>query len=147
MLISDWSSDVCSSDRHLTVNSDHSRKPAAACCTPLGLPVEPEVYKMNKGCSAFSGTASQTGDWLAQTSCIHRSRPSFHCTLPPVRLYTMTWLTTSQPPMVRASSTALLSGMALPPRTCSSAVMTSVAPTSTVRSCRFLDEKPPKTTA
>ena len=48
--------------------------------------------------------------------------------------------------MAKASSTAGLSGMVLPPRTCSSAVMTSVAPTSMMRSCRLLAEKPPNTT-
>ena len=39
-----------------------------------------------------------------------------------------------------------LSGIALPPRYCPSAQITSVAPTSTMRSCRLLAEKPPNTT-
>ena len=48
--------------------------------------------------------------------------------------------------MASASSTIALSGSALPPRICSSAVMTATAPASTMRSCRDLAEKPPKTT-
>ncbi|OKA43649.1 hypothetical protein BH759_17210 [Ralstonia solanacearum] len=39
-----------------------------------------------------------------------------------------------------------LSGNALPPRICSSAVMTAMAPTSTIRSCSDLAENPPNTT-
>ena len=48
--------------------------------------------------------------------------------------------------MASASSTIALIGSALPPRTCSSAVMTAVAPASMIRSCTDLAEKPPKTT-
>ncbi|KAG0758725.1 hypothetical protein G6F22_019561 [Rhizopus arrhizus] len=58
----------------------------------------------------------------------------------------MTLEMASQPPIAMASSTATFSGIVLPPRTCSSAVMTSDAPTSTMRSCRLLAEKPPNTT-
>ncbi|MCY1352153.1 hypothetical protein D9M69_384390 [compost metagenome] len=38
------------------------------------------------------------------------------------------------------------SGSALPPRICSSAVISATAPTSTSRSCSDLAEKPPNTT-
>ena len=61
---------------------------------------------MNSGCSALTGTGSQVSGWPASTSCIHRSRPSVHWILPPVRRYTITLLTASQPPMAMASSTA-----------------------------------------
>jgi len=47
---------------------------------------------------------------------------------------------------VSASSTMDFSGKALPPRICSSAVMTSTAPVSTMRSRRLCAEKPPNTT-
>ena len=66
--------------------------------------------------------------------------------LPPVRLYTMTFLTFSQSPKASASSTMTFNGKALPPRICSSAVITAIAPTSTMRSCNDFAEKPPKTT-
>ena len=52
----------------------------------------------------------------------------------------------SQPPMPSASSTIAFSGMSLPPRTCSSAVITATAPASMMRSCSDLAEKPPNTT-
>jgi len=58
----------------------------------------------------------------------------------------MTFLTASQPPIAKASSMAGFSGMALPPRICSSAAITSVAPASTTRSCTLLAENPPNTT-
>ena len=45
-----------------------------------------------------------------------------------------------------ASSTMALSGSALPPRICSSAVMTSTAPVSDTRSRSACAEKPPNTT-
>jgi hypothetical protein len=47
---------------------------------------------------------------------------------------------------VKASSTAGISGIALPPRNWPSAAITSVAPASTMRSCRDFAEKPPNTT-
>ena len=72
------------------------------------------------------------------SSCIHRSRPSFHATLPPVRRYTITLLTASQPPAASASSAMLFSGSALPPRICSSEVTSATAPTSTSRSLQRL---------
>ena len=55
------------------------------CCTPFGLPVEPDVYRMNSGCSAFTGTGGQVLACPFITSCIQTSRPSTQFTLPPVR--------------------------------------------------------------
>jgi hypothetical protein len=48
--------------------------------------------------------------------------------------------------MPSASSTAGLSAISLPPRYCPSAVMTSLALASMMRSCTLLAEKPPNTT-
>jgi hypothetical protein len=53
---------------------------------------------------------------------------------------------TSHPPKPSASSTIALSGRCLPPRACSSAVMTATAPASMIRSCSDFAEKPPNTT-
>ena len=47
---------------------------------------------------------------------------------------------------VSASSTIAFSGSALPPRICSSAVITITAPVSAMRSRRLCAEKPPNTT-
>ena len=58
----------------------------------------------------------------------------------------MTLRTFSQPPMANASSTTGLSGISRPPRNWPSAVITSVAPASMMRSCRLFAEKPPNTT-
>ena len=58
----------------------------------------------------------------------------------------MTLRTASQPPIASASSTAGFSVIALPPRNWPSAQITRLAPTSTMRSCNDLAEKPPNTT-
>ena len=52
----------------------------------------------------------------------------------------------SQPFIPSASSTIAFNGNCLPPRCCSSAVMTATAPASMMRSCSDLAEKPPNTT-
>ena len=116
------------------------------CCTPLGLPVEPEVYSRKSGCSASTHSGSQVLAWPASTSLIQRSRPAVMVMSAPVRLTTSTFLTLSQPPKVRASSTMALSGRCLPPRTCWSAVITATAPVSSIRSRSDCAEKPPNTT-
>ena len=113
---------------------------------PLGLPVEPEVYRMNNGCSALTQVGSHTSDWPFTTSCSHTSRLVSQATLVPVRLYTTTLWMDSQPPSISASSTAGFNGISRPPRNCPSAVSTAVAPASIMRSCRLLAEKPPNTT-
>ena len=43
---------------------------------PLGLPVEPDVYKMNSRSSASMTSASQEVTVFAIASCHHRSRPA-----------------------------------------------------------------------
>jgi hypothetical protein len=58
----------------------------------------------------------------------------------------MTSFTLSQPPSPIASSTMAFSGSCLPPRSCSSAVITITAPASSMRSRSDCAEKPPKTT-
>ena len=52
----------------------------------------------------------------------------------------------SHPPIASASSTIAFSGRLLPPRACSSAVITATAPASMMRSCSDFAEKPPNTT-
>src|SRR5260370_19437743 len=93
----------------------HNKKPLVLCGTPFGLPVEPDVYKMKSGCSALTHSGSHVSASCSTSSCIHRSRPSCHCVLPPVRRYTITLVTPSQPPAAIASSPTFFSDRALPP--------------------------------
>ena len=51
-----------------------------------------------------------------------------------------------QPGIASASSTIAFNGSCLPPRICSSAVMTITAPVSSMRSRKLCALKPPKTT-
>ena len=71
------------------------------------------------------------------------SRPSFIGTSAPVRVTTIT-VGTSR--CSSAVSTLRLSGMCLPPRTPSSAVITAQASQSAMRPARLSGEKPPNTT-
>ncbi len=71
------------------------------------------------------------------------SRPSFIGTSAPVRVTTIT-VGTSR--VSRAVSTLRLSGIFLPPRTPSSAVITAQASQSAMRPARLSGEKPPNTT-
>ncbi|MNT60047.1 hypothetical protein D3C72_1976040 [compost metagenome] len=82
----------------------------------MGLPVEPLVYRMKSGCSAFTGTGAQSLLWPSSASAKVTSRPSTLFQADAVRSNTSTFFTDSQPPMARASSTIALSGNSLPPR-------------------------------
>src|SRR5438552_18865072 len=62
--------------------------PPVVWTTPVGLPVVPLVYNMNKGCSASRGCAGWSPDILATISCHQTSRPATIGTASPVRLYT-----------------------------------------------------------
>ncbi len=101
---------------------------------------------MKSGSSAFISSAGQSVDWPSTCSWYQRSRPSFHSISPPVRLTTSTFSHTSVPSRVRAASTLSLSGTCLPPRTDSSAVITSLDLASMMRWARASGEKPPNTT-
>ena len=91
---------------------------------PLGLPVDPEVYSRNSGCSALTHTGSHTGLCPSMTSCHHRSRASFIGTSWPVRFSTMT-LRMLRQPCDSALSAASLSSMTLPARQPPSAVIST----------------------
>ena len=72
------------------------------------------------------------------------SRPAVSGTLAPVRVTTSTFSTPGQ--CAKAASTLAFSGMRLPPRTPSSAVMTSLESQSLMRPARLSGEKPANTT-
>ena len=116
------------------------------CFRPLGAPVEPEVYRINSGSSAPIASASHSLDCLSTSSSNHTSRPFFHSISPPVRFTTRTFLQTSVPSRVSAASTFSFNGTCLPPRTDSSAVITSLESAPITRWATASGEKPPKTT-
>jgi hypothetical protein len=115
------------------------------CRTPFGFPVEPDVYRMNKGSSEPIGSAAEglrtSG---ALISCAHHvSRPGSMSTSPEPRRTTMhdSMLGHSN----SASSALALSGTLRPPRMPSSAVMSIFAWQSWIRPRSAEELKPPKT--
>ena len=116
---------------------------------PFGLPVVPEVYSRNSGCSASNASGSWSGDAASTASCHHRSRPSVHGVSMPVRRTTTTCSTGPPSAVVSpptASSTASLSEAALPRRYWPSVVMTIFASASSMRARSAEAEKPANTT-
>ncbi len=101
---------------------------------------------MNSGSSAFISSGGQTSDTFAVASCHQTSRCSCQSTLPPVRFSTTTLLMVFTSGLVSASSTFFFSGTARPPRTPSSAVITTFASESMIRPDSASGEKPPNTT-
>ncbi|MNZ72737.1 hypothetical protein D3C78_911240 [compost metagenome] len=99
---------------------------------------------MNSGSSASIGSGAQSSLAAFNASWYHRSRPSTQGISPLVRSTTTTVETFGQ--SFRAFSTFCLSGMYLPPRTPSSAVITVRQSESRMRSRRESGEKPPNTT-
>ena len=116
------------------------------CRTPFGLPVDPEVYRINSGSSAFISSGGQSSDTFAVASCHQTSRCSCHSTSPPVRCRTSTLLMVLTSGLVSASSTFFFRGTARPPRRPSSAVTTTLASESMIRPESASGEKPPNTT-
>ena len=100
---------------------------------------------MNSGSSASTATGSQVSGWPPTTSSYQRSR-AYIATSLPVRLTTSTCLTVSVPGAVSAWSTLAFSGTFLPPRTPSSAVITTVEAQSAMRPASESGENPPNTT-
>ena len=114
------------------------------CRTPFGFPVLPDVYRMNSGCSLSSGSAGQSADASATSSCHQRSRPAFISTAVLQRLKTTHFSTVGD--FSRAASTFCFSGTTLPRRHPPSAVMTSFDLASLLRSATASAENPPKMT-
>jgi hypothetical protein len=125
------------------VHVAHNRYPPQVCSRPLGLPVEPDVYNTNSGCSASTISAGRTSPAPGTTSCHQWSRPAVMPTGLPVWRYTSTWSTGAS---TSALSTTCLSGTGLPPRRPSSWVITTRAPQSWMRSRSDSAENPPNTT-
>ena len=83
--------------------------PPVVCTTPLGCPVEPEVYKMNKMSSEATAVAGQFESTLATSSCHHLSLPSFQVTSASVLFTTITDSTTGE--VSHAWSTTAFTGI------------------------------------
>ena len=116
---------------------------------PFGFPVVPEVYRMKRGFSAGNACAVWSAEAAGTTSCHQRSRPSVHSTSFSPRLTTSTCSTVCCSPSPRSASawsTAGFSAETRPLRYPPSAVMTSLAPASSIRERRLSALNPPKTT-
>lgn len=101
---------------------------------------------MNNGSSAFMRSGSHSAGWPSTTSWNQRSRGACMSTAPPVWRTTSTVSTVLVPGIFSAASTFALSGIFLPPRRPSSAVMISLLWQSITRSAMELAAKPPNTT-
>ena len=121
--------------------------PAVVCTIPLGLPVLPEVYSMNSGCSDSTHSQSQSALTLSISSCHHVSRPSTIGHSPARRLYTTTDSTVkSSLPNSSAASIWVLSCTGLAPRITASHVTTILLCASAIRPRIASGLNPPKTT-
>lgn len=54
---------------HCTRESLSRHRSPVACTTPLGLPVEPEVYSRNSGCSASTHSTGHCGEGTTEPRC------------------------------------------------------------------------------
>ena len=99
---------------------------------PLGLPVVPEVYSRNSGCSASNASAWCSGDAGVDdvvpphVAALGPRRCRRRCAGPPGRVRSVSASAT-------ASSAASFSGAGLPRRNCPSAVISSLALASAIR--------------
>ena len=132
--------------------------PAVEWITPLGFPVDPEVYSLNSGCSASTHSigAESSAGCCASASCHHWSRsPSVAIGMSAraaasglSRTSTRSTLCGSAPlaHLATAASTTVLSGIGLAPRRTAEAVSTTLDLESAMRAASASAEKPPKTT-
>ncbi len=115
------------------------------CRTPLGLPVDPEVYRINNGSSASISSGLHSASAVAIASCHQRSRSLTISTVSPVRWTTITCLIDG------VSATALsafvfMGIFCFVPRTPVSWVINTLQAESLIRSRRESGLKAPKTT-
>src|SRR5690606_1372344 len=111
---------------------------------PFGLPVEPEVYKINKGSSASIISGSQSLEAASRSGCNHSSRPSFIGISSWVLLATKTDLIDSH--FTKASSTIPLRSIDFLPLNEPSAVINNLQSESLILVESAVEEKPAKTT-
>ena len=114
------------------------------CNIPFGFPVEPEVYKMNKGSSASIISATLFPKAASKSGCNQMSRPSFIFTAVLVRLATNTFST--QGHFSNASSTIPFKSTDLLPLNPPSDVITILHSESLILAATAEAEKPANTT-
>ena len=115
------------------------------CITPFGFPVEPLVYRMNKGSSAsiISGSHKLSADSIA--SCHQTSLPSIISVGLPVLLTTRTFSIDGV--FLRASSAFFFIGISVfMPLTPASCVTKTLHSESLILDSKLSGEKAPKTT-
>ena len=122
--------------------------PATLCTTPFGLPVEPEVYNINKGSSASIATGATNGKACVSTFLIssshQTSRPFNIDTAVLVLVQTITRLIVLFP--IKASSMTDFNGMSLAPLYAPSQVIIYSAFASSNLSAILCALNPPKIT-
>jgi len=131
--------------------------PAVEWITPLGFPVDPDVYSLNRGCSAptHSIGAESSAGCRASASCHHSSLPASKGTS---ALAAASGLSSTRTRstlcgsdalfahLATAASTTVLSGIGFAPRRTADAVSTILDFESPIRAASASAEKPPKTT-
>ena len=106
------------------VSEAYTIYPPEECKTPLGFPVDPEVYKIKRGSSAFNSAGLLVSSTLFFSSCHQISLSFKKLILLPVLLTTSTLLILFS--FSSALSTLLFKGNIFPPLTDSSAVIKNV---------------------
>src|SRR5512137_2292837 len=120
------------------------RYPAVVCSAPFGLPVVPEVYKMNKVSSESISSHGQLSLSFAIKSLYHTSRGAWNGIFPPVRFTTRTCSMVLHSGII--DSTSVIFGYTLPERGDSSHVIKMRDFESSILSLTASFEKPPNTT-
>ena len=111
---------------------------------PFGKPVEPDVYRINSGSSAFITSASHAVEALSRRGCNHWSRPEFILISVLIRFATKTVLTPRQ--LSKASSTIPFKSIVFAPRYEPSLVNTILQSESLIRVDNAVEENPANTT-
>src|SRR5690606_3435787 len=114
------------------------------CTIPFGLPVDPEVYNINKGSSASIISGSQSLDAASNKGCNHSSLPSSICISSLVLLVTKTHSILSQ--CSKASSAIPLMSIDFFPLYEPSEVISSLQLESLILIESAVDENHPNTT-
>mmetsp|Transcript_2512 Transcript_2512/g.9867 ORF Transcript_2512/g.9867 Transcript_2512/m.9867 type:complete len:212 (+) Transcript_2512:1203-1838(+) len=127
--------------------------PAVVCRMPLGVPVDPDVYSMNRGASESIHSQSHSAETASISSCHHVSRPSTIGHSPCNRRNTTTLCTHSAEPSPEALlpsssvlSTCVLSSTGFAPRITASHVTITLLCASARRPRIASGENPPNTT-
>ena len=118
--------------------------PAVVCTIPLGLPVDPDVYKIKSGSSEFMISASKFESTFSNSSCHQTSLPFIIFMLVLVLFNTIHF--SIEGAFFMASSDILFNGITLSPLKPPSAVSKILQSASLILSDNDFDENPANTT-